>query len=109
MKLDKKEKLALVNVIDSVIQADSIVHEGEISALSKLMGQFEFNGYFIEEARSLDPDQGLLILNAMSYPKKKELAEILGEMSIADGFMHEKEIGLILEVLTNIGLGEELE
>ncbi|MGB5554302.1 MAG: hypothetical protein WBM83_06560 [Flavobacteriaceae bacterium] len=109
MELDQTEKLALVNVIDSVIQADSIVHPGEIGTLSKLMDRFDFNGYFIEEARNLDVDQGLLTLNDMPYPKKKELAEILGEMSLADGSMHEKEIGLILDVLSTIGLGGELE
>jgi len=109
MKLEENEKLALVNVIDSVIQADGIVHPGEMSTLGKLMDRFEFNGYLIEEARELDTDHGLRTLNAMPYPKKKELAEVLGEMSLADGHMHEKEIELVLEVLTSIGLGTELE
>lgn len=109
MNFDHNEKLALVNIIDSVIQADGIVHQGEIGLLSKLMDQFDFNGYFIEEARQLDADQGLLTLNAMPYTKKKELADILRKMSIADGHMHENEIGLIIQTFKNIGIGGELD
>ena len=37
MKFDISEKLAMVNVIDSVIVADGKVHKGEINALSLLM------------------------------------------------------------------------
>lgn len=109
MNLDQKEKLALAKVIDSVIQADGIVHPGEMSALGQLMDRFDFNGYDIEQARNLDVDQCLIILNAMPYSKKKELAAILREMSIADGYMHEKEIELVFGVLSTIGLGGEME
>ncbi|MGB7392890.1 MAG: hypothetical protein WA913_00715 [Pricia sp.] len=109
MKLDPKEKLALANVIDSVIQADGIVHPGEMSALGKLMDRFNFNGYDIEQARNLDTDQGLVTLNAMPYSKKKELAAILRELSIADNYMHENEIELVIEVLSTIGLDGETE
>ncbi len=98
MELEAEEKLALVNVIDSVIQADGKVHPGEISLLSELMDRFDFNGYFIEEARALDADKGILTLNAMSHAKKKVLAKTLADMSMADGFMHEKEIADLLGI-----------
>lgn len=109
MELELQEKLALVNVIDSVIQADGKVHPDEISLLGKLMDRFDFNGYFIEEARDLDVDQGILTLNSMSHAKKKILAKTLTEMSMADGEMHEKEIALIFNVLSSVGIGNELE
>ena len=109
MKLNQKEKLALANIIDSVIQADGVVHPEEISALGKLMDRFDFNGYDIEQARNLDTDEGLIILNALTYDKKKELATALAEISRADGQMHENEIELVLEVLSTIGLGGETE
>lgn len=73
------------------------------------MDRFDFNGYDVEQSRNIDTDQGLVILNAMPYSKKKELANILREMSIADGHMHEKEIELVIGVLSTIGLGEETE
>ena len=108
MKLSPKEKSAIIQIIDSVIQADGVVHDGELSLLGKLMDRFNFNDNDIEQARTLDVDDNLLVLNAMPYDKKKQLAEILGEMSLADGHMHENEIDLILEVLSTIGLGSEL-
>tara|TARA_R110002167_G_scaffold163242_27_gene360051 strand:- start:732 stop:1061 length:330 start_codon:yes stop_codon:yes gene_type:complete len=109
MEFDPEEKLALVQMIDSVIQADGIVHQGELTALGKLMEVFDFNGYLIEQAKDMDTDQALLVLSRMPYEKKKALAGTLEEMALADGFIHEKEMALIFDVFSTIGIGRELD
>ena len=47
-----KEKLAIVNALDSVIHADGKVHTGEINALSELMNSLDFDSNFIVQARN---------------------------------------------------------
>ena len=54
MKFDISEKLAMVNVIDSVIVADGKVHKGEINALSKLIEVIDFDSNFLNRAKYCD-------------------------------------------------------
>ena len=92
------EKLAIVQAVDSVILADGMVHEGELSRLKALMYQIDFESNFILQARNLPPGQGLLILKAMDSTKKECLAVILDEVANSDGHFHKNEMKLILEI-----------
>lgn len=98
------EKLAIVNAIDGVILADGIVHEGEITALSKLMGIIDFDSNFIIQARNIESEQGMSILKKMSEQKRENLAFILEEVALSDGFLHKKERILLEKTFTSIGI-----
>ena len=98
------EKLAIVQALDALILADGKVHHEEINTLSDLMHRIDFDSNFIVQARNISVEQCGVILKAMPNHKKKALAEILEEMAIADGFVHEKETDLITIILTNLGM-----
>lgn len=100
------EKLALVNAIESVIHADDLVHEGELTILGQLMHRIDFDSNFIVEARNIEPHQGLSILSAMTDYKKKALAGILKEVAKSDGFVHEKETALMTWIFSAVGIGQ---
>ncbi|WP_143017610.1 tellurite resistance TerB family protein [Kriegella aquimaris] len=108
MKFEISEKLAIVQAVDSVILADGKVHNGEINALSELMYRIDFETNFIVQARNVEPEQGIVILDGMPDIKKQALAGILEDMANADGFFHEKEMTLIRGILASIGIGREL-
>ena len=107
MEFDISEKLAIVHLIDSVIVADGKVHEGEINALSKLMPIIDFDSNFLIQARTIDIDQSVLILKEMTEDKKRKLAEILEEVAISDGYVHEKESDVIRHVFSEIGVSKK--
>ncbi|MDF4221014.1 MULTISPECIES: TerB family tellurite resistance protein [Maribacter] len=107
MKFDIPEKLAIVHLIDSVIVADGEVHNGEINALSRLMPIIDFDSNFLIQARTIDIDQSVHILKDMSESKKSKLAEILEEVAISDGYIHEKESVVIRHVFSQIGLSKK--
>ena len=107
MEFDISEKLAIVHLIDSVIIADGKVHEGEINALSKLMPIIDFDSNFLIQARTIDIDQSVLILKEMTADKKSKLAEILEEVAISDGYVHEKESDVIRHVFSEIGVSKK--
>lgn len=44
----------------------------------------------------------------MSLSKKRTLAQLLDEVAISDGFIHEKEIIKITEALGHMEIGREL-
>lgn len=102
------EKLALVNAINSVIVADSLIHKAELAILNQLMHRIDFDSNFILQARNLTDEQRLLIVKDMSEEKKKALAEILDEVANSDGFVHEKEMELILGICTAMGICKEV-
>ncbi|MEH6746164.1 MAG: TerB family tellurite resistance protein [Maribacter arcticus] len=102
MIFDISEKLAMVNVIDSVIVADGKVHKGEINALSLLMKIIDFDSNFLVQARTIDTEQSVKILKGMSQDKKNYLAQILKDVAISDGFIHEKEIDFMRHIFSEI-------
>ncbi|WP_339841455.1 TerB family tellurite resistance protein [uncultured Maribacter sp.] len=108
MKFDISEKLAMVNVIDSVIVADGEVHKGEINALTKLMDVIDFDSNFLVQARTIDIEQSVQILNGMSQDKKNNLALILENVAMSDGFVHEKENEVMSHIFSAIGI-EKIE
>lgn len=106
MNFNLAEKLAIVKVIDSVIHADGIVHNGEIDILSKLMYIIDFDSNFLIYSRNIDIEQGTLIMNSMPVDKKKKVKEILEQVAISDGFVHEKEKQLLSKLYSSIGISE---
>ncbi|WP_405379885.1 TerB family tellurite resistance protein [Maribacter sp. LLG6340-A2] len=104
MNFDLSEKLAIVNVIDAVIVADGKIHKGEINALSRLMSIIDFDSNFLIQARTIDTAQSVVILKKMTQDKKNNLAQILEDVALADGFIHEKENDLIKYIYNAIGM-----
>ena len=104
MTFNLAEKLAIVRVIDSVIVADSVIHSGEISALSQLMHKLDFDSNFLIQCRNLELQQGILIMKSMSLDKKKKIKQILEDVAISDGYVHLKEKDLLLKVYSQIDL-----
>jgi uncharacterized tellurite resistance protein B-like protein len=104
MEFNLSEKLAMVHIIDSVIIADGKVHKGEINALGKLMKIIDFDSNFIVQARTIDMEQSLNILKDMTPIKKTELAIILEDVAISDGYIHEKENDIMKHVFSALGI-----
>lgn len=103
MKFDISEKLAMVNIIDSVIVADGEVHKGEINALSKLMEIIDFDSNFLIQARTIDIEQSIVILKGMQLEKKDRFVKILEDVALSDGFFHDKENDIINYIYSSIG------
>ncbi|MGJ8715958.1 MAG: hypothetical protein ACSHXG_12700 [Maribacter stanieri] len=104
----KEEKLAVVKMVDYVILADSKVAPAEMRFLTQLMERFTFDSFFVGQARNLDKDKAFNIIKLMSLPKKKELAKLLDDVAISDGYVHEKELIKISEALSHMGIEKEL-
>lgn len=106
MEFNLAEKLAIVKMVDALIYADDVVHQGEVNAMGKLMPLLDFDSNFILQARNISKSQALLVLNAMSEKKKRALVIILEKVAISDGFKHEKEMELLLKIFDFIGVNQ---
>lgn len=108
MNFTREEKLAVVKMIDYVILADSKVDPAEMNLLTQLMNRFNFDSFFIGQARNLNKNKAYEILRNMPTNKKKTLAQLLDEVAISDGFIHEKEIITIMEALGHMEIDREI-
>ncbi|WP_339655809.1 hypothetical protein [uncultured Maribacter sp.] len=106
LEFTREEKLAVVKMVDYVILADSKVDPAEMNLLTQLMERFSFDSFFIGQARNLN--KAFKTLSLMSLSKKKTLAQLLDEVAISDGFIHEKEIIKITEALIHMKICKEL-
>ncbi|RRQ49682.1 hypothetical protein DZC72_03570 [Maribacter algicola] len=104
MNFEISEKLAIVKVIDALIHADGIVHNGEIHAFGKLMKILDFDANFLIQARFLETEQSISMVRNFSQEKKDMLENLMAEMAKADGFVHQKEIDMMENVLSAIKL-----
>lgn len=102
--LTLEEKLAIVHAINSVILIDGHIRKGEINIMGRLMQHLDFDSNFILQARNIDSEYVVHILQKMPMKKKKSLRAILQVVAISDGFVHVKETGLMNHIFKAIGL-----
>ena len=98
------EKSAIVKLMYSVIIADGQVHPQEINAFKQFMHIFDFDSNFIQQANTISPEQGEMILTGMSSEKKELLADILEDMAKSDRFVHEKKTVLLKSIFASIAV-----
>ena len=102
MTFDISEKLAIVKVIDALIHADGVVHDGEINAFGKLMEVLDFDANILIQARFLETEQSISMIRNFSHEKREMLENLMEEVAKSDGFVHQKEIEMMESVLSSI-------
>lgn len=102
MEFNLAEKLAIVKMIYSMVYADGIVHSGEISEVSKLMKEIDFDSNQIQYAQNIEKEQSIAILQKMTNTKKKVLTKMLEDLAKSDGFVHQKETELLNSIFSSL-------
>ena len=102
MEFNLAEKLAIVKMIYSMVYADGIVHSGEISEVSKLMKEIDFDSNQIQYAQNIEKEQSIAILQKMTDVKKKALTKMLEDLAKSDGFVHQKETELLKSIFSSL-------
>lgn len=108
MTLSHIEKLAFVKMVDSIINADEVIHDAEIEIMSQFMQRFEFDNAFIAEAKNQNMDDCLPILISLPTEKKSIIIKMLNVVAISDGFIHKKELAMIQDYCRKIGLCKKI-
>jgi len=106
--LSNSEKLAFVKMVDTIINADEVIHDAEIEIMSQLMQRFEFDSEFVAKAKDEKLEDILPFLRLISNEKKRMIVRLLNAVAMSDGFVHQKEMTTILDYCENIGLNKEI-
>lgn len=98
------EKLGILKAIDQVILADNNIYEAEAIFISQLSNVLGFSAELFKNAREIEFDEAMGILQAMSEEKKEALAIMLNEAANADGRVAEEELKMIYQIFKRIGI-----
>lgn len=102
--LSLPEKFAFVKMVDSVINADEVIHDAEIEIMDQLMHRYKFDSAFIAKAKEKTIDECISILISMPPEKKSVVIQMLKVVALSDGFVHKKEMAMIIDYCESIGL-----
>ncbi|MDM9630285.1 TerB family tellurite resistance protein [Robiginitalea aurantiaca] len=104
MEFNLAEKLGILKAIDQVILADDNVYEGEAIFVSQLSNVVGFSAELFREARKVEVEEAMGILEAMPMAKKEALAIMLNEAANSDGRVGEDELKIIYRIFRRIGI-----
>ncbi|MBC2838564.1 TerB family tellurite resistance protein [Robiginitalea sp. SC105] len=104
MKFTIDEQRAVLKAIDKVVLADDRAYEEEANFVLQMASLLRFKMELVREARHMDYQEALRILQAMSISKKETLATMLRETAGADGRITEEELELVQEIIAEVGL-----
>lgn len=104
MEFNLAEKLGILKAINQVIMADDNIYEGEAIFVSQLSNVVGFSAELFKQAREIEYEEAIGILQAMSEEKKDALAIMLNEAANSDGRVGEEELKTIYLIFSRIGI-----
>ena len=88
------EKIAVVKVLNEILNADKIAHEKEIDYLNDVISSFGFDENYKAEINSLITLQALSPIREMMVDKKAMVAQMMGKMIVIDKDINYNEVKL---------------
>lgn len=88
------EKIAIVNILSQIMNADGIIHPKEEEYMDKVYAELGILISDMEDITNMDVIQAKSVINVMSDEKKQYAQSLFVSMADADGYIHplEKEI-----------------
>ena len=87
-------KIAVIKVLNEILNADNKVHENEIQYMNEVIQGFELEEKDEAEAKSLMTLQALAIIRELDIEQKEMVAKMMGKMIIIDNDINYNEVKL---------------
>ena len=85
-------KIATLRLLNDILHADNIVHEGEIEYLKRITASFCLSEGYETDLNSLVTLQALSIIRELAPEQKEIIARLMGEMIVIDKDINYNEI-----------------
>lgn len=93
-KLTYNAKIAVVKVLNEILNADSIVHENEVQYMNEVIRDFRLDGNYEDDVKSLMPLQALATIRELDVELKEMVAKMMGKMIVIDNDINYNEVKL---------------
>ena len=93
-QLTYNAKIAVVKVLNEILNADNIVHENEVQYMNDVIRDFGLEGKYEEDVKSLMTLQALATIRELDIELKEMVAKMMGKMIVIDNDINYNEVKL---------------
>lgn len=93
-QLTYNAKIAVVKVLNEILNADSIVHENEVQYMNEVIRDFGLDGNYEDDVKSLMTLQALATIRELDVELKEMVAKMMGKMIVIDNDINYNEVKL---------------
>jgi uncharacterized tellurite resistance protein B-like protein len=93
-QLTYNAKIAVVKVLNEILNADSIVHENEVQYMNEVIRDFRLDGNYEDDVRALMTLQALATIRELDVELKEMVAKMMGKMIVIDNDINYNEVKL---------------
>ena len=93
-ELTLQAKIAVIKVLNEILNADKIVHENETKYLNEVIESFRLNEGYQDEVDSMLVLQALSIIRELNLEQKTLVAQMMGKMIVVDKDINYNEVKL---------------
>lgn len=93
-QLTYNAKIAVVKVLNEILNADSIVHKNEVQYMNEVIRDFGLEGKYEDDVKSLMTLQALATIRELDVELKEMVAKMMGKMIVIDNDINYNEVKL---------------
>ncbi len=105
--LNYKEKIAILRLLQEIMNADNFVHENEIEFMNQTMSSFNLDFSHKSEIDDLEMTQALDVVRELNPSLKEKTAQMMGRMVIIDKDINYNEVKLYNEICHSCNIDDE--
>lgn len=87
-------KIAVIKVLNEILNADNVVHENEVKYLNEVIQDFGLELTYEEDVKALMTLQALAIIRGLNLEQKEMVAKMMGKMIVIDNDINYNEVKL---------------
>jgi len=93
-ELTHDAKIAVLRILNDIVNADNIVKDIEVENMNEIARSFELADNYMDEVNNLVTLQALSIVRALSVDLKEKIAQMMGKMIVIDEDINYNEVKL---------------
>lgn len=87
-------KIAVIKVLNEILNADNVVHENEVKYLNEVIQDFGLEFTYEEDVKALMTLQALATIRELNVEQKEMVAKMMGKMIVIDNDINYNEVKL---------------
>ena len=93
-ELTYNAKIAVIKVLNEILNADNVIHENELNFLNEVILEFGLDESCEKDVRSLMTLQALATIRELNVEQKENVAKMMGKMIVIDNNINYNEVKL---------------
>lgn len=105
--LNYNAKIAILRILQEIMNADNFVHENELDYMKLVMASFKLDNSHREEVDNLEMHQAMDVVRKLTPSQKAMTAKMMGKMVIIDEDINYNEVILYNDVCHSCNIDDE--